>query len=101
MEKALLQMNLQLHHVLSDITEVTGMRMIQAIVDSERSPCSLAEHLPDRPLAVPCEAARSVAEGTANSKPKNLVREGGVKQTSPSRFSTRSGPNSIRGSETG
>src|ERR1700693_6399607 len=32
MQKALMQMNLQLHHVLSDITGVTGMTIIRAIV---------------------------------------------------------------------
>jgi transposase len=32
MQKALEQMNLQLHHVISDITGATGMRIIRAIV---------------------------------------------------------------------
>jgi hypothetical protein len=32
MKKALKQMNLQLHHVVSDITGVTGMTIIRAIV---------------------------------------------------------------------
>jgi transposase len=38
MPKALMQMNLQLHHVVSDITGVTGMRIIRAILDGERDP---------------------------------------------------------------
>ena len=38
MQKALTQMNLQLHHVVSDITGVTGMRIIRAIVGCERRP---------------------------------------------------------------
>jgi len=42
MQKALIQMNLHLHKVLSDITGVTGMRMIRAIVDGERNPSVLA-----------------------------------------------------------
>ncbi len=33
-----MQMNLQLHHVVSDITGVTGMRIIRAIVAGERDP---------------------------------------------------------------
>lgn len=35
MQKALTQMNLQLHHVISDITGETGMKIIRTIVDSE------------------------------------------------------------------
>jgi hypothetical protein len=43
MQKALMQMNLHLHHVLSDITGVTGTRIIQAILNGERDPQRLAE----------------------------------------------------------
>jgi transposase len=42
MQKALTQMNLQLHHVVSDITGVTGMLIIRAIVAGERDPSILA-----------------------------------------------------------
>jgi transposase len=42
MQKALTQMNLQLHKVLADITGVTGMRIIRAIVQGERNPQKLA-----------------------------------------------------------
>src|SRR5947209_12204116 len=42
MQKALTQMNLQLHHVVSDITGVTGMTIIRAIVAGERDPNVLA-----------------------------------------------------------
>jgi len=42
MQKALTQMNLQLHHVLSDITGQTGMQIIRAIVAGERDPKVLA-----------------------------------------------------------
>jgi transposase len=42
MQKALQQMNLQLHHVLSDITGVTGMQILRAIVTGERDPKVLA-----------------------------------------------------------
>ena len=37
-------MNLQLHHVVSDITGVTGMTIIRAIVAGERDPNVLASH---------------------------------------------------------
>jgi transposase len=42
MQKALMQMNVQLHHVVSDITGVTGLRIINAIVAGERDPSTLA-----------------------------------------------------------
>ncbi|MBK1637316.1 IS110 family transposase [Rhodovulum adriaticum] len=42
MQKALMEMNLQLHHVVSDITGATGMRIIRAIVAGERDPAVLA-----------------------------------------------------------
>jgi len=42
MQKALQQMNLQLHHVLSDITGVTGQHILRAIVAGERDPKVLA-----------------------------------------------------------
>ena len=44
MQKALSQMNLQLHHVLSDITGETGMKIIRAIVEGERDPKRLASY---------------------------------------------------------
>lgn len=42
MQKALEQMNVQLHKVISDISGVTGLRIIQAIVDGERDRQKLA-----------------------------------------------------------
>ena len=36
-----MQMNLQLHHVVSDVTGITGMRIIRAILDGERTPSTL------------------------------------------------------------
>src|SRR5229473_2910228 len=44
MQKALTQMNLQIHHVISDITGATGMRIIRAIVAGERDPNVLASY---------------------------------------------------------
>lgn len=44
MQKALMQMNVQLHHVVTDITGVTGMKIIRAIVDGVRDPAALAEN---------------------------------------------------------
>ena len=42
MQKALDQMNLQLHHVISDITGLTGLAIIDAILGGERDPRTLA-----------------------------------------------------------
>ena len=40
MQKALTEMNLQLHHVVADITGATGLRIIRAILAGERDPAS-------------------------------------------------------------
>ena len=42
MQKALTEMNLQLHHVVADITGTTGLRIIRAILAGERDPEALA-----------------------------------------------------------
>ena len=42
MQKALALMNLQLHNVLSDLTGVTGMKIIRAILDGQHDPATLA-----------------------------------------------------------
>lgn len=43
MQKALTQMNLQLHHVISDITGQTGLAILDAILAGERDPEMLAQ----------------------------------------------------------
>jgi len=44
MQKALSQMNIQLHNVISDITGDTGMTIIRAMVGGERNPKRLANY---------------------------------------------------------
>lgn len=44
MQKALSQMNVQLHNVISDITGETGMRIIRAIINGERDTKLLATY---------------------------------------------------------
>lgn len=44
MQKALQQMNLLLHNVVTDITGVTGMKILKAIIAGERNPQVLASH---------------------------------------------------------
>ena len=43
MHKALTQMNIQLNHAISDITGMTGMNIIKAILAGERNPLELAK----------------------------------------------------------
>ncbi len=44
MQKALDQMNVQVHRAVTDLTGVTGMAIVRAIVGGERDPTRLAEH---------------------------------------------------------
>ena len=43
MQKCMIQMNIQLHKVISDITGFTGMRIIRSILYGERDPLKLAQ----------------------------------------------------------
>ena len=43
MQKALTEMNIQIHNVISDITGVTGTAIIEAILKGERDPITLAK----------------------------------------------------------
>jgi transposase len=42
MQKALQQMNVQLHQVLSDVTGVSGLAIIKAILEGQRDPAAMA-----------------------------------------------------------
>jgi transposase len=53
MQKALMQMNVQVHHVVSDIMGVTGMRILRAIVAGERDPGVLAANRAAVPMSKP------------------------------------------------
>lgn len=44
MQKALTQMNIQLHHVISDITGVTGMKIVRSIIAGEQDPKVLSQY---------------------------------------------------------
>lgn len=54
MQKALSQMNLQLHHVISDITGATGLAILDAIIKGERDVEALAK-LRDRRIKAPAD----------------------------------------------
>ena len=68
-QKSLDQMNICVHHAVSDITGVTGMAIIRAIVDGERNPQALAK-LRDRRCRKSEEEI--AAELTGNWRPEHL-----------------------------
>jgi transposase len=63
MQKALTEMNIQLANVISDISGITGMKILRDIVQGERDPQKLAMHKHSRIQASRAEIARSL-EGT-------------------------------------
>ena len=69
MQKALTFMNLQLHHVVSDVTGVTGMKIIRAIVGGERDPDVLA---PMRDVRCKASAETVRAALVGNYQPEHV-----------------------------
>lgn len=69
MQKALVQMNVQLPLVVSDITGVTGLRILRDIVAGRRDPVQLAEHRDHR-----CRASTAdiIAALTGNYRPEHV-----------------------------
>ncbi len=69
MQKALMQMNLQLHHVVADITGVTGMKILREIVAGETDPESLAAYRDVR-----CKASVETIRGalTGHYRPEHV-----------------------------
>ena len=61
MQKSLINMNLRLDNVLSDITGVTGMSIIEAILKGERDPKKLSEHRDNR-----CKKTKEEIEDSLN-----------------------------------
>jgi len=62
MQKALSQMNLQLHHVLSDLTGKSGLAIVDAILAGKRNPAELAK-LCDRRVKAPEEIVAKALVG--------------------------------------
>ncbi len=62
MQKALMQMNLQLHHMVKDITGLTARRIIDAILSGERDPKKLAA-LRDRRCKESVETIAAALDG--------------------------------------
>jgi transposase len=70
MQKALTQMNVQIHHVISDLTGLTGLAILDAIVKGERDPAALAQ-LRDPHIKADEETIRKSLEGTW--RPEHIV----------------------------
>src|ERR1700730_13952737 len=73
MHKALTQMNLQIHHVISDITGLTGRAMVDAILAGQRDGAELAK-LRDPHIKVDTDTIRKSLEG--NWRPEHLFTLG-------------------------
>lgn len=69
MQKALMQMNVQLQHAVSDITGLTGMRIIRAIIAGEHDPAVLAQFRDGR-----CKASVETIRDalTGNYRPEHV-----------------------------
>jgi transposase len=73
-QKALTEMNLQLHNVISDLSGVTGMRILQAIAKGERDRNKLAAMRDYRVRASEEEVAKSL-EGNWRSELLFVLRQ--------------------------
>lgn len=60
MQKVLIEMNIQLSNVLSDLSGVSGMNILAAILDGERDPHTLAALVEPEVKATPEEIAKSL-----------------------------------------
>lgn len=69
MQKALVQMNVHLHHVLSDITGMTGLQIVRDIAAGVHDPAVLAQHRDPR-----CRASQAEIEAslTGYYRPEHL-----------------------------
>jgi hypothetical protein len=74
MQKALMQMNVQLHHVVSDITGLTGMRILRAICTGERDPEVLAQFR-DRRCKASTDVIREALTGHYRSEHVFTLRQ--------------------------
>ncbi len=69
MQKALIQMNIQLHNVISDVVGVTGLRILRDIVSGKTDAVALAEHRDYR-----CQGSKEdiIASLTGNFLPEHV-----------------------------
>ena len=74
MQKALTEMNVQLSNVLSDLSGVSGMNIVQAILEGERDPQALAALVMPGVKATPEDIAKSL-EGNWREEPLFVLRQ--------------------------
>ena len=74
MQKALLQMNVQLPQVLSDVAGVSGLAIIGAILEGERDPAKLAS-LVDRRVRATAAAIQQALKGDYRAEHLFVLRQ--------------------------
>jgi len=74
MQKALTQMNVQFQHVISDITGLTGLAILDAIVAGEREPAELAK-LRDPRVKASEETIRKSLEGNWRAEQVLILKQ--------------------------
>lgn len=74
MQKALLQMNVQLPHVLSDVTGVSGLAIIGAILEGQRDPVKLAA-LVDRRVRAAQQTLQQALQGDYRAEHLFVLRQ--------------------------
>jgi hypothetical protein len=95
MQKALMQMNVQLHHVVTDITGVTGMQILRAIVAGNHDPAALAA-LRDRRCKASQATLTAALTGTIARSISSPCASRWSSTTSTAPRSTRATPRSRR-----
>ena len=78
MQKAYNQMNIHLHHAISDLTGVTGLAITDAILDGQRDPTRLAD-LADR--RIKASRATLIAALQGDWRPEHLFTLGHARAT--------------------
>ena len=78
MQKAYNQMNIHLHHAISDLTGVTGLAITDAILDGQRDPARLAD-LADRRIRASRATLIAALEG--DWRPEHLFTLGHARAT--------------------
>jgi transposase len=74
MHKSLPQMNLQIHHVISDITGVTGLAIVDAILAGQREAADLAK-LRDSRITADFETIRKSLVGNWRLEHRFTLRQ--------------------------
>ncbi len=75
MQKALTQMNLQIHHVLSDITGKSGLSIVDAILAGKRDPRTVGQVWPTAALRAERETVIKSLVGNYRSEHLFTLRQ--------------------------